>query len=449
MKKIFSTLFLLISIVSYSQISIVTADMPRQNDTMRFSIATNGITANQAAKSGVDTIWDFTNLKPNSQDIEKFFAPSATPYALQFGILNASTYGIKDDALNALGGLGGAAGFNIENVFAFYKNSTTANVLTGRGLTISSIPLALNLNPRDTVFKFPLNFRDVDTTYFSGSTTIPGIGGISIQGRRINNVDGWGTVKTPYGEFSCIRIKTTITETDTISITTIKLPIPNNRIIYTWYAKNLRYPVLEITQTTGLAGALTIKYKDIYRPEAFASNARFNASRTNVSQFDTVNLVNLSTGTPNSFAWTITPNTFRYVGGTKATDNNPRVLFDKSGTYSVKLRVVYDGGADDTLRNNYINVLTTSMNEISLNNFNLALYPNPAKNNIFVESSVDNNNSVIELFDILGKKFHTIDFDKISNNKLEINISNLNKGIYFIKFTTENNVSKTEKFIVE
>jgi PKD repeat protein len=160
-------------------------------------------------------------------------------------------------------------------------------------------------------------------------------------------------------------------------------------------------------------------------------------------------LVNLSTGTPNSFAWTITPNTFRYVGGTKATDNNPRVLFDKSGTYSVKLRVVYDGGADDTLRNNYINVLTTSMNEISLNNFNLALYPNPAKNNIFVESSVDNNNSVIELFNILGKKFHTIDFDKISNNKLEINISNLNKGIYFIKFTTENNVSKTEKFIVE
>lgn len=449
MKKIFTPIFLLISSISFAQISIVSSDMPRQNDTMRFSVAATGITANQAAKTGIDTIWDFSNLRASSQDVEKFFAPSATPYALQFGIINAATYGIKDDALNQLGGLGGGAGFSLENVYAFYRNSTAASVLVGRGITVSNIPLALNLNPRDTIFKFPLNFRDIDTTYFSGSTTIPSLGGISQQGRRINVVDGWGTIKTPYGEFNCIRIKTTITETDTITIATIKLPIPNNRIIYTWYSKNQRYPILEITQTTGLAGALTIKYKDFFRPELFASNARFTASRTNVSQFDTVNLNNTSIGTPNSYLWSITPNTFKYVGGTKATDRSPRVMFDKSGAYSINLKVVYDGGSDDTLRTNYINVLTTAVSDIEFNTFKLSVYPNPAKNLITIESSVNNTNSTIEIFDVIGKRFEQIEVDKISNNRIEVNISSLNKGVYFVRFSTENNRTKTQKIIVE
>ena len=77
----------------------------------------------------------------------------------------------------------------------------------GRGITVSGIPLALNLNPRDTVFKFPLNYGDLDSSNFRGSVSIPSIGGIIQQGKRITKVDGWGKVKTPYGTFDCIRIK--------------------------------------------------------------------------------------------------------------------------------------------------------------------------------------------------------------------------------------------------
>jgi hypothetical protein len=166
MKKFFIPIFLIISQLSFGQISIVNSDMPRQNDTMRFSLATSGITALQAAKTGADTTWDFTNLVANSQDVEKFYAPSTTTYVIQFGLLNAATYGIKDNALNNLASLGGAAGFTIENIYGFYKNTASASVLVGRGATVSNIPLGLNLNPRDTVFKFPLNYGDIDTTYY-------------------------------------------------------------------------------------------------------------------------------------------------------------------------------------------------------------------------------------------------------------------------------------------
>jgi len=449
MKTIFTFICLLISSLSFAQISILNTDIPRVNDTMRYSETTIGITAAQAAKTGVDTVWDFTNLKPVTQDIEKYYAPSATPYILQFGILNAATYGIKDDALNALAGFGSVSGIKIENVYGFYKNTSSANVLMGRGITVSGIPLAMNFSPRDTVYKFPLNFGDRDTTYFKGTATIPSVGGLSQQGRRITKVDGWGLIKTPYGQFNCIRIRTDITETDSLIITTLKIPIPNNRTIYTWYAKNEHYPILEITQTTGIAGTLTIRYKDINRPEAFYSAARFNASRTTASGKDTVNLISTSTGSPKSYQWTITPNTVSFVGGTSATTNNPRVIFNAGGVYTIKLKVIYEGGQDDTTRLDYIKVQNVGLINTEKISKTIEIYPNPAKTNLFIAANYDLSKSDISIYDILGKKVNVEEINYINKSNIQLNISSLNNGIYFIKIYLENNTHSTHKIIVE
>lgn len=448
MKKLFTPIFLIISQISFGQISIINSDMPRQNDTMRFSLATSGITALQAAKTGADTTWDFSNLVANSQDVEKFYAPSATPYVFQFGLLNSATYGLKDNALNNLASLGGAAGFTIENIYGFYKNTASANVLIGRGATVSNIPLALNLNPRDTVFKFPLNYGDIDTTYYAGSTSIAGLGGIAQQGRRVNLVDGWGVIKTPYGQFDCIRIKTTINGVDSIQLSTFKIPIPNNKTIYTWYAKGQHYPIMEITQTIGIGAGLTIKYKDIYRTEVYINAAKFTASKTNASQFDTINLTSQSTGTPKSYEWTITPSTFRFVGGTNNTTRNPRLMFDKSGSYSVKLKVIYEGGQDDSLRSNYINVLTTGLYDFENNKPEISIYPNPATEVLNIESNMSLAKSKILVTNLLGKEILIINYKLLNLNSLQINTSNLSKGIYLVNVVNENNTTSTHKIVI-
>lgn len=448
MRKLFTPIFLIISQLAFGQITILNSDMPRQNDSMRYSIATSGITALQAAKTGADTLWDFSNLVANSQDIEKFYAPSATPYVLQFGLLNAATYGIKDNALNNIASLGGAAGFTIENIYGFYKNTATASVLVGRGATVSNIPLGLNLNPRDTVFKFPLNYGDIDTTYYAGSTSIAGLGGIAQQGRRINVVDGWGSIKTPYGQFDCIRIKTTITGVDSVELSTFKVPIPNNKTIYTWYAKGQHYPIMEITQTIGAGAGLTIKYKDIYRAETYLSAAKFIASKTTASQFDTINLTSQSTGTPKSYEWSITPNTFRFVGGTNNTTRNSRVMFDKSGSYSVNLKVVYEGGQDDTLRSNYINVVTSGLNNFENNKPEISIYPNPITDVLYIESNKSLSQSKIFITDLIGKEINSINYNMLNNSKLQISTTSLGKGIYLVNIVNENGITSTHKFVI-
>lgn len=537
MKKLFTLALLFSSMYSFAQISILNADMPRVNDTMRYSTASVGITAAQAALTGSDTIWDFTNLVPTGQDVEKFYAPSATPYIIQFGLLSGATYGIKDDALNNLASLGSLSGINIENVYGFYKNSNKASVMLGRGISVSGIPLAINLNPRDTVYKFPLNFGDVDTSYFSGSATIPNLGGISQQGRRVNKVDGWGTVKTPFGEFACIRVKTDITETDTIQVQTFKIPIPNNRTIFTWWAKGVNYPVLEVTQTLGLAGTIAIKYRDIYRAEIFASAARFNANRTAARTIDTINLISTSTGTPKSYLWTITPNNVAFVAGTNASTRNPRVLFTQAGVYTVKLKVVYEGGEDDTTRTNYITIseaptvdftaskltpfvgeevaftlsasgsptsyrwsftpntvtyqggtsatskdpkvtfnnkaiyavsvtvnyqsgpvtvnkkdfvssMTESINKATDLNKAMKVYPNPAKSTLYIQSDVSLHEAKIDLIDVLGKQAN-VALDWQGNNKVSMDVSDLAKGIYFLRIQNSGQANYTKRVVVE
>ena len=72
----------------------------------------------------------------------------------------------------------------------------------------------------------------------------------------------------------------------------------------------------------------------------------------------------------------------------------------------------------------------------------LNLYPNPVSNGkVYISTKNDSEKEII-IFDLLGKKvLQTL----ISSR--ELNVSNLNSGVYIIKIT-EDNASATRKLIV-
>jgi hypothetical protein len=80
---------------------------------------------------------------------------------------------------------------------------------------------------------------------------------------------------------------------------------------------------------------------------------------------------------------------------------------------------------------------TTSINTTSNNS--IKIYPNPAKDIVNISA---NNISNVEFFDITGKQI------KIEHNKSLYNISNLQKGVYFVKIYI-NEQSFTQRLIVE
>jgi hypothetical protein len=69
------------------------------------------------------------------------------------------------------------------------------------------------------------------------------------------------------------------------------------------------------------------------------------------------------------------------------------------------------------------------------------MYPNPA--NDVLTLSTQNTVNTVEIFNVLGKKVITM---QVEDTSAEINVSNLNAGIYLISYQINNSTS-TKKFV--
>jgi len=75
----------------------------------------------------------------------------------------------------------------------------------------------------------------------------------------------------------------------------------------------------------------------------------------------------------------------------------------------------------------------------------VSLYPNPAKNEITIETKLTNNNS-IKILDVTGK---LVSNNSFKTNKITLSVSNLDNGIYFYNILdVSGNVSHSNKFVV-
>lgn len=76
----------------------------------------------------------------------------------------------------------------------------------------------------------------------------------------------------------------------------------------------------------------------------------------------------------------------------------------------------------------------------------LQIFPNPVTNGrLYITTDQNSNSREIEIYDMLGKKVYELTL--YGNNK-ELNISNLNPGIYLIK-VKENGSSATRKLVIK
>lgn len=90
--------------------------------------------------------------------------------------------------------------------------------------------------------------------------------------------------------------------------------------------------------------------------------ANFVANVTTVATVGTVNFTDQTSGNPTSWAWTITPGTagttWSYANGTSATSQNPVVVFNTVGVYTITLVATNSSGSDSEVKTNYITVTT-------------------------------------------------------------------------------------------
>lgn len=98
----------------------------------------------------------------------------------------------------------------------------------------------------------------------------------------------------------------------------------------------------------------------------------------------------------------------------------------------------------------YYNILCgqqIGFNELSNQKTNFSFYPNPANNtlNIIVPSNFENTNLHFVMYNLVGMQIRKVEL----NQSMEIDISNLNNGLYLIQIWSDKNLFGTEKLIIE
>lgn len=261
----FINLFIITILFHWSvsaQITIDQNDMPDPGDTVRLSTALL-LPGNDPAATGANYNWDYSGLIPVSQALDTFISVSTTPLAYQL-YFNSPLDPNKATIASPQGSLAFIPGFEVNNVFEFYRETSGSFSFLGFGGELQGIPLPVKFTPPDVLYTFPLTPGKSDSSNSQFSLSLPGLGAVLVKRFRRNLADGYGTLVTPYGTFQTLRIKSVIEEYDSIYLDTLSQGIAINRNYteYKWLGKGFDAPLLSVTVEGPLT---TITYLDSNR----------------------------------------------------------------------------------------------------------------------------------------------------------------------------------------
>lgn len=251
------------SIKAEAQITISSSDMPVAGDTFRISSA-SVLTPVDLTQTGANYTWDFSALTYTTQTVDSFISVAST------GLVYSLFFSFGGNAANVVqkgADLTAVPGFSVTDVFNFFNRSAAAYKQVGIGANLNGLPTPIAYGNKDFIYNFPLSYTDQDSCNSDYGISLPGLGAYQAYQKRVNNVDGWGTVITPYGSFSALRIVSELSGTDSLYLDTLGTGFTLPRALsreYKWLANGEGVPVLQIN-TQFLAGNETvtaIRYKD-------------------------------------------------------------------------------------------------------------------------------------------------------------------------------------------
>ncbi len=271
--------------IAFAQITITQSDMPQPGDTIRLSTTTDTVGVPSPSFTGAGVTWDFSKLVPKSQTIDTFLNVTSTPLAYQLFFNDVFFYPayaltVAQAAPNppALGPV------TITNVINYYKDQASSYESVGYGANINIIPTSTKDDAIDVVYNFPMNYGSADSCNSSNHVTIPTIAYYGQKQKRVNHVDGWGTLITPYGTFPALRVKTEIFATDSVYIDTVHFgfnaPQPE-QIQYKWLTNGEHLPLLQINEQVIFNA--TIYTNTVYRDRITTKPSGIASIQTNAN----------------------------------------------------------------------------------------------------------------------------------------------------------------------
>jgi hypothetical protein len=256
MRPLYIALILLLNFQLEAQISITVSDLPESGDVYYISNA-NPFEELELGVTGADMLWNYNFLSPIIQDSSVWVAPTETNPAYFFLWFDA-------DIAEETGQTIDSEFFTLEDIYNFYKKTTSEFSITGQAGTITGIPFPIGLDDDDVVLELPLNYGDTYSSESGFNFDIPGIGSWQETRSRTCEVDGWGSITTPLDTYEALRVKCVVDIEDVFSAEGIEVPIAYTTNEYRWMSPDEGIPVLQVnTQSIlGLETVTAVIYKD-------------------------------------------------------------------------------------------------------------------------------------------------------------------------------------------
>lgn len=242
-----------------AQITVDQGDFADAGDTARMSQAIWNPLLDFGA-TDTNYTWDFSDLQWQSQYVDNFLNTfSINPiYGFTFSNTSINPYRcniarLADNALTTLPILSSifTEGYN------FYYKTQSMYRQRGIGMKVSGFPTAIPMSHSDTLYHFPMNYGNEDSSWSDYKVYVPQLGVYVHKQHRQNRVDGWGTLITPFGTFQALRMRTELLSSDSIYIDTLNSGFKIDNDIqreYKWFGKDQMEPLLQINTQAGIFG---------------------------------------------------------------------------------------------------------------------------------------------------------------------------------------------------
>ncbi len=331
---------------AHAQITYYATDFLQVNDSMLFSENTLGLNSFNFDTTGANIFWDYSNLNHQTQTTKTFFNPDNSgyknPWCLSKAyVLNCNTnfQNLTNLAINELDSIS-LGQISLENRVSHQRlnGNVLKNNMIGLSATISgtAIPFTFEFEDQDSIYQFPIQFNGSDS---STSRLILDLFPAPIiqakNSKRVNIVDGWGSLQTPFGTFTnVLKMKTTIERWDTLYLDTIIIPSHITEVEYKWWDAASGLPVLQAKGNI-IANIVTItkvSYLDSIRciaPQSFFSYFPLFPILDSASKTVQVQFNNLSTNA-DSVIWDL-------GDGSITHSYSPNHIYSCSGTKNIQL----------------------------------------------------------------------------------------------------------------
>jgi hypothetical protein len=263
MKKSLLAAFVFVALNATAQITINSNHLPNSGD-MLFMRGATLLTDVDLEATGPNYTWNF------GDDVIQSGALDAGTECVDLGNLSLLDQLFFNNPLypeyNSDFGVGAALLDNplvsIENAYQIYKNSGGVYAMTGIVATVEGVPLNAQYDDRDIIYNLPLTYSASGNSHSVLQLEVPTLAYYGTDQYRNYVCDGWGTINLYGQSFDVLRVKSTLTGFDSLSVNFNGLPLgfqfPKDITTYQWLSTEFKVPVLEVVSTVGGFGGAQI-----------------------------------------------------------------------------------------------------------------------------------------------------------------------------------------------